>query len=139
MTVRHHLSDTLLMSYAAGELPEAFALVVATHISMCDECRATLAGFEAVGGAVLDGAETVAMGDHCLEATLARLGVREAPTPAPRNTLPAPLADYIGGDLSQVKWRSIGMGVRQALLPTTGEGLQLRGLQAEAKAPGQLR
>ena len=31
------------------------------------------------------------------------------------------------------------LGFFERLLPTTGEGLQLRGLQAEAKAPGQLR
>ena len=31
------------------------------------------------------------------------------------------------------------LGFFQRLLPTTGEGLQLRGLHAEAKAPGQLR
>ena len=31
------------------------------------------------------------------------------------------------------------LGFFQRLLPTAGEGLQLRGLQAEAKAPGQLR
>ncbi len=31
------------------------------------------------------------------------------------------------------------LGFFQRLLPTTGDGLQLRGLQAEAKAPGQLR
>ncbi|MGL6208276.1 MAG: ChrR family anti-sigma-E factor [Paracoccaceae bacterium] len=122
MTIRHHLSESLLMSYAAGELPEAFALVVATHISMCDECRASLAGFEAVGGAVLDSSDTVAMDEHSLEATLARLGLPEVVKPAPRSSLPAPLADYIGGDLASVKWRSLGMGVRQALLPTTGGG-----------------
>ena len=37
MTIRHHLSDQLLMAYAAGQLPEAFNLVVATHVSLCDE------------------------------------------------------------------------------------------------------
>ena len=31
------------------------------------------------------------------------------------------------------------LGFFERLLPTTGEGLQLRGLQAQAKAPGQLR
>ena len=31
------------------------------------------------------------------------------------------------------------LGFFERLLPTTGEGLQLRGLQAEARAPGQLR
>ncbi|MES2813417.1 MAG: transcriptional regulator, partial [Pseudomonadota bacterium] len=34
MTIRHHLSDQLLMGYAAGQLPEAFSLVVATHVSL---------------------------------------------------------------------------------------------------------
>ena len=42
MSIRHHLSDPMLIAYAAGNLPEAFALVVATHISMCDDLpRAT--------------------------------------------------------------------------------------------------
>ena len=38
-TIRHHVSDRLLMAYAAGALPEAFSLVLATHLSLCDECR----------------------------------------------------------------------------------------------------
>ena len=45
--IRHHLNDALLMGYAAGCLPEAFSLVAATHVSLCDECRARLASFEA--------------------------------------------------------------------------------------------
>jgi putative transcriptional regulator len=124
MTIRHHLSDALLMAYAAGDLPEAFSLVVATHLSMCDECRASLAGFEAVGGAVLEAGDTVEMNDDALWATLARLEVQDAlPTPARRSaaTLPFPLLDYVGGDVEMIKWRSIGMGVRQAILPT-GDG-----------------
>ena len=35
--IRHHLTDALLMSYSAGTLPEAFSLVVVTHVSLCDE------------------------------------------------------------------------------------------------------
>ena len=41
------------MGYSAGTLPEAFNLVVATHISMCDDCRIALAEYEAVGGEVM--------------------------------------------------------------------------------------
>ncbi len=110
-----------MMAYAAGELPEAFSLVVATHVSLCNECRAALAGFEAVGGAVLDASPAAGISDHCLQATLARLGQPDpAPvvTPRKRGTLPSPLQDYVGGDVDRVKWRSIGMGVRQAILPT---------------------
>ena len=46
--INYHLTDDLLMGYASGILPEAFSLVVATHISLCDECRARLASFEAI-------------------------------------------------------------------------------------------
>ena len=63
MSIRHHLTDQLLMAYAAGDLPEAFNLVVATHVSLCDECRARLASYEAVGGAMLEGADVAEMSD----------------------------------------------------------------------------
>ncbi len=122
MTIRHHLSDQLLMGYAAGQLPEAFSLVVATHVSMCDECRARLASYDAVGGALVEDLAEVAMGATALDAVLARIdGMPQATQRAPLRAagiLPAPLADYVGGDLSAVKWRSIGMGVKQAILPT---------------------
>ena len=134
MTIRHHLSDQLLMSYAAGELPEAFSLVVATHVSVCDECRAQLATFEVVGGAVLDRCDLAAMSDDSLNACFARIDALPQTRVTPRRRsglLPAPLADYVGGDLGRVKWRSIGAGVRQAILPT-GKGASARLLHIPA-------
>ena len=119
--IKHHLNDALLMSYAAGSLPEAFSLVVATHISMCDECRAHLGAFEAVGGVLLD--DVAASQDVDLDATLALI---EQGSKAPIRVdlskvglFPSALQDYVGGDLSSVKWRAVGMGVRQAILPTS--------------------
>ena len=53
LKVKHHLSDQLLMAYAAGSLPEAFNLIVATHIQMCDQCRAASEAYDAVGGVLL--------------------------------------------------------------------------------------
>jgi putative transcriptional regulator len=124
-TIRHHLTDAILMAYAAGELPEAFSLVVATHVSMCDDCRAALAAHEAVGGAILEAADEADGGDWAegaLGACLARLDSlpqANARAHAPRRgILPAPLADYVGGDVGAVKWKTVGMGVRQAILPT---------------------
>jgi len=119
MSIRHHLSDPLLIAHAAGSLPEAFGLVVATHISMCDACRAQLATFEAVGGAVIL-AEPVALAQGALHAAMARLDLPQISAPVAKSCdLPAPLGDYIGGNLAAVKWRSLGMGVRQAILPTS--------------------
>jgi len=129
MNIKHHLTDPLLMAYSAGQLPEAFNLVVATHVSLCDDCRARLGSFDAIGGAMLATAEPVHLDDDALEVALARIAdapddrpVPAAPPPASRKDgLPQPLVAYIGGDLSAVKWRPIGMGVRQAVLPTSPE------------------
>jgi putative transcriptional regulator len=125
MTIRHHLSDPLLMAYSAGQLPEAFSLVVATHVSMCDDCRARLLAFDAVGGALVEDADQARMADDSFEATMARITSAPQATPqrparVERGLFPAPLRDYVGGDLAAVKWRSIGMGVRQAILRTDG-------------------
>ena len=34
---------------------------------------------------------------------------------------PSPLQDYVGGDLTDVKWRRVGKGVKQAILPTSND------------------
>ncbi|MBE0553846.1 MAG: zf-HC2 domain-containing protein, partial [Rhodobacteraceae bacterium] len=75
--IRHHLSEGLLTAYAAGNLSEAFALVVATHVTMCDDCRARLGALEALGGAVME-ADSVPMDEGSLEAVLARLDAAPA-------------------------------------------------------------
>ena len=120
-TIRHHLNDALLMGYAAGHLSEAFGLVVATHVTMCDDCRARLESFEALGGALIEAEDETAVSTDALARMMARLEVPvvSAPPKAPRKTsLPAPVAAYVGGDLDAVKWRALGGGVRQAILPT---------------------
>ncbi len=133
MTIKHHLTDDLLMAYSAGQLPEAFSLLVATHLSMCDDCRAHADSFDMIGGALLDDDTTVSMAAESLEQTMSRIaGMSPMPRkPALSASLPAPLLDYIGGDLSSVKWRAIGMGVRQAILPT-GKGATVRLLHIPA-------
>ncbi len=125
--IKHHLTDELLLAYATGDLPEAFNLVVATHVSLCDECRARLEAFEAVGGAVLDeiGEATLSGGSFAATMGSIRAAGKTPIVPAtpPRRTglFPAPLRDYVGGDLDAVRWRGLGGGVRQAILPTSRE------------------
>jgi len=67
MTIKHHLNEKLLMSYAAGILPEAFNLVVATQMSISDEARARLASYEAIGGGILEDTEKVEMSPNALQ------------------------------------------------------------------------
>ena len=118
--INHHLTDQLLMGYSSGNLPEAFNLVVATHLSMCDDCRAALHAFDAIGGSLLDTNETSEMGDSSLAETIKLITAKPVvKKSAPTSSLPSPLVDYIGGDLESVKWRPVGMGVRQAILKTS--------------------
>lgn len=120
--IKHHLTDALLMGYSAGTLPEGFSLVVATHISLCDECRARMYEFDAVGGAVVDDETPVDLSADSFAATLELIAKDDAPqheaAPARTGLFPTPLQDYVGGDLSSVKWRKVGGGVRQAILKT---------------------
>ncbi|MEM7075879.1 MAG: ChrR family anti-sigma-E factor [Pseudomonadota bacterium] len=125
VTIKHHLSDALLMAYSAGTLPEAFSLTVATHISMCDECRARLGAYDTVGGVLMDEGEFAEMSADSFEATLARIDTGHSVAPpkpvANGGIFPAPLQDYVGGDLDAVNWRPLGMGVKQAILETDSD------------------
>lgn len=137
--IKHHLNDALLMGYATGNLPEAFNLVVATHISLCDECRARLATLEEVGGAMLEDI-AVANTPVDMEAVMSKIEMPEAEAPAcakiADGVFPTPLQDYVGGDLSAVKWRPIGMGVKQAILPTSkSASVRLLSIPPGAKMP----
>ncbi len=123
--IKHHLSDEILLAYSAGSLPEAFNLLVATHISLCDTCRAQLQACDALGGALVEDIRTdiAPMSEGSLAAAMAALS--DAPLTEPTKTvrpvgvLPSPLQDYVGGDLDAIKWRPIGMGVKQAILATS--------------------
>lgn len=123
-SIKHHLNDAVLMAYSAGSLPEAFNLIVAAHISMCDECRARSESFDALGGEVLDQPCATQMTVTSFADTWALIDggmVVEAPktASAQSDVLPGPIQDYVGGDLDSVKWKPIGMGVKQAILPTS--------------------
>jgi putative transcriptional regulator len=139
-TIKHHLNDDLLMAYSTGELPEAFSLVVATHVSLCDECRARLGSYDALGGEVLAQTEAVSVSDGSFEAAMKRIaGTPAAPDTRPirlSGIFPAPLQDYVGGDLSAVKWKSVGMGVKQAILPcASGATVRLLHIPAGGAMP----
>ena len=124
--INHHLTDALLMAYSAGTLPEAFDVVVATHVSLCDECRARMHEFDAVGGTMMEDAGTAELSEGSFEATMSLITSSdwaEEPRPIrPSNSIfPAPLQSYVGDDVDSVNWRKIGGGVQQAILNTTGE------------------
>jgi putative transcriptional regulator len=112
MTIKHHPSDATLASYASGTLDEARGLVVATHLSLCGQCRNAVHAFEQTGGAMLDEAEPAAMSPGALQRAIASLGPLDIIAPAiggdgGARDVPAPLSRYAMGP-----WRWIGRGVQ---------------------------
>ena len=102
------------MAYSAGQLSEAFNLVVATHISMCDECRATMSSFDALGGALLEDETLNGEAAPDLQATMALIKsntpMERTPPPSRPTETPFPLVAYVGDNLDDVKWKSVGDG-----------------------------
>jgi putative transcriptional regulator len=122
--IRHHPDDDLLLAYATGTTDEAVGLIVATHMALCSQCRATVAAMEKIGGGLLESLPPAALSDAALAATLAKLdGVMpyERPRRAPsRDGTPEVLRSYLGGDLSTARWRR--MGPKLAYLPLFRRG-----------------
>jgi len=135
MSIHHHPSGETLAAFASGQLDEARALVVASHVALCPECRASLRRLEDFGGALLAGTDPAAMAGDALARSLAALDASPvaAPseslvTPPPRSDgLPAPLAAY---DLGP--WRWIGRGVELRKVDVVSdEGLRVFMLRAQ--------
>lgn len=128
---QHHPGDDLLLSLAAGRLPEAQALVVSVHLEGCGECRARLHTLQAVGGAVLDEAAPVQPAADAWAHTLARI---DAPLPAARARPAMPkLPDawpagvqwpksLAGCEVSGWKWMGPGMRFARVKLPQAAAG-----------------
>jgi putative transcriptional regulator len=122
MTIRHHLTADILLSYAAGNLAEGWSLAVATHLALCPDCRSREAQFSAIGGEALEDAAPAELADDALAACFAMIDLgNEVQPPLPpvlvgTPTLPEPLRGYVGGDADTVRWSSVGGGIRQHLI-----------------------
>lgn len=139
MSINHHISDELLLDYAAGHLAEGWSLAVATHLAMCPPCRARLDLAEAAGGALVDTLEPVEGPADSWEQLKTRLAGEKAPAkPEIRRSttsgdLPEPLRSYVG-NLADIKWRSIG-NAKQALIRVGDGETQVRLLKIPAGKP----
>ena len=72
MTINHHPSEDLLLAYAAGDLGEAWSLLIATHLALCPVCRGAVRDAEAIGGALIDELAPEELSRDALEKTLVR-------------------------------------------------------------------
>jgi putative transcriptional regulator len=102
---RHHPSDDVLATYAAGVSEPGFGLVVAAHLEQCAHCRARVAAYEAVSGAALADLQSAAINEDALGRVMARLDEKPAAPPID----PRPLLERL--PLKPRKWIAPGVWV----------------------------
>ncbi len=109
------------MSFAAGTLSDAFALVISSHLQFCRECRDRLLIMKEIGGALLlalpedapdDAFLTRGMQRFAAEATLPKLGnERVWLDPGNECFMPGPFAKASGLNREIVPWKPVGPGI----------------------------
>ena len=136
MTPRHHLDPATVLSHAAGALPHALAVVVATHLEGCATCRDAVARAEGIGGllvnqqlaqpslqaranelraAMLDRLDSVPLAPSRAATENSRFdnGPDNSPTEKSKDPdrIPTPLQPYFGESYRALKWRWMGPGM----------------------------
>lgn len=113
---KHHAPDAMLAAYAAGSLPYPFAVLVAAHVSACDECRARHESHLLLGGLVLERLASEPVSDTLRARTLQAL---DSPSGSRSrheyfDIYPPAIAGLLGG--APPRWRPLGMGTKQAII-----------------------
>ncbi len=144
----HHPDLSLLTAYASGQLSDAQALAVATHVSLCPLCRSRQSQLQAMAGSLLEELPAAPVSADLLSRTLARL---DSAAPAPQSSLaspgptagsdaaaglPTPLRSLLPDGLPK-RWTWIAPGLKQATLARRPDGsiVALHHIRAGARVP----
>lgn len=114
----YHPHDELLMSFAAGQLPNALGIMVACHLEQCSECRRKVRAYEALGGEVMNTLGAVSVNDDTLTNLLSRLDEAESEPPAQakvvgRLSIPRPLRRFVPGDFNELPWTGMSKNIKE--------------------------
>lgn len=142
-TLLHHPGEETLLAYAAGTLEESTSIMVATHLSLCPACRATVRAAEAVGGELMETLQSMATVRTSVDDVL---GLIDRPAPARTaatevrsdvrvdsaansnqadTLLPQPLRQYVPGGIESLSWKWMGPGVRYARIFEDEQGARV--------------
>lgn len=141
MTLQHHVSDDLLLSYEAGSLAEGWSLAVATHLAFCPECRDRSRAASDVGGALLDALPATDVDAGSFDRVMKKITAPRPPEKQSKQpqqapgTIPEPLRSYVGGDIGSIKWRRLGLSARQLRIRTSDNETSVRLLRIPAGEP----
>lgn len=126
MKISHHFDDATLIAYSSGTLNKGMALLVESHLEMCENCMEQVQTSNRIGGDLLRQIQPVAMKSGSLDQVLSMLDDVEPEAPVVSRShnaeVPASLVEYIGDDLDALDWKTMGMGVQQYDLKFGGAG-----------------
>ena len=137
--ITHHLTDETLAAYATGSLSEAFEVVVASHLTLCSDCRERASFLDSVGGYFVEHSESVKpsltaseMLTKCrlmevvqFDNSSDRTDGRKQEQPGASNSgdgahgqVPLPLARRLPDSVDNLPWKPLARGVEQFELGT---------------------
>jgi putative transcriptional regulator len=125
-----HPDDGYLLDYATANLPVPFAVLIASHLTLCPACRDTVRAFEGVGGAFIEAVGPVELAADSLSAVMQRLDrpatVAAAAPPITASALngfghlPRPLQRFLSGMPKPPLWRKVFFGLETVRIPNYG-------------------
>ena len=121
MTItKHHIPNEILIAYSTGSLPEAFSIIVACHVSLCDQCRIEADALDAVGGAVLTNQQGMTLNDDSFLKTMELISKKDKNMTKSHtksdSIYPNPLKNYFDDTEDKIKWKSVGGGIKQSII-----------------------
>lgn len=142
MIPHHHPHQDLLVAYASGCSPEPVALIVATHLAFCLQCRRQVGEYEALGGLILEELAPDPVPNQLARQIVAMLDDSEPASTTPESesvssasiALPEPLRSYVQGDLGSLRWRWRG-SLREVRLLADYPGFVTRLLRIRGGSP----
>jgi putative transcriptional regulator len=127
MTIQHHPSDELLLSYAAGTLDQGQHVAIATHLLPCSSCRHWVQSMEGIGGHLLNNLPPAKLADDALERLTAKLDAGGNFTPSRRqrpdveSDIPGIPAFVRSLTTGRWKWVAPHLQLQQVALSDAGE------------------
>ncbi len=125
MTINHHPDDATLLSFSAGSLPTSLAIVVSSHLPVCNQCKQRVTQAEIIGGELFDNITPINLPKSAKDRLIARLNTKpesdkvynkpiEKTFKANSATeVPLPLQRFIGNSFGSVNWKPLAPGMKQ--------------------------
>jgi len=125
--INHHPDDATLLSYAAGALPQSFAVLIDCHLQQCPQCHEKIFKAEALAGEFIEHSAPIETNnsDALRDKFFAALDAEPAPqqlahSAGNESQLPAEVAAVLSGRDQELPWRLIVPGMHSITL-SSGE------------------